>query len=451
MKKTIIVLKREFLSRVKKKSFIIMTLLAPLLMAAFIVGYAYVLTTKDKEEKKIGIIDDTMVIFESLKNNKYITFELIADKSLDDCQRDFEELGYYAILYIPSNITVANKLQLYSDKQPSESVKMYIKGLVKTYLEDKRLVEAGISKEVLSSLKVKLSVDTFKWTDSGEEVKSSTGITMGIGYFAGFLIYMFVFMYGAMVMRGVIEEKTSRIIEIIISSVKPFQLMLGKIVGVALVGITQFLIWVILIGVFVWIGFMAFGPDYSADTVANQQEMVQNVMSQDNLPMEIPAEIQNSDASSEFQDIILSSLDSINFVVIILSFLFYFIGGYLLYASLFAAVGSAVDSETDTQQFMMPITIPLFLGLVVMMNVIQNPDGPLAFWFSIIPFTSPIVMMARIPFGVPYLELLLSMSLLIIAFFGTTWLAAKIYRTGILMYGKKVSYGEIWKWIRFKS
>ncbi len=451
MKKTIIVLKREFLSRVKKKSFIIMTLLAPLLMAAFIVGYAYVLTSKDKEEKKIGIIDDSMVIFESLKNSKYITFELITDKSLDDFKQDFEKLGYYSILHIPSNIIVANRLQLYSDKQPSESVKMYIKGLVKTYLEDKRLVEEGISKDVLNSLKVKLSIDTFKWTDSGEEVKSNTGITMGIGYFAGFLIYMFVFIYGAMVMRGVIEEKTSRIVEIIISSVKPFQLMLGKIVGVALVGLTQFVVWVILIGVFVTIGMTLFGPESSADTIASQQEMVQDIMSQENMPVDISTQLPNNDMSGDIQAVIFSSLESINFIVIILSFLFYFIGGYLLYASLFAAVGSAVDSETDTQQFMMPITVPLILGLVVMINAIQNPDGALAFWFSIIPFTSPIVMMARIPFGVPYLELLLSMALLVLTFFGTTWLAAKIYRTGILMYGKKVSYGEIWKWIRFKN
>ncbi len=451
MKKTIIVLKREFISRVKKRSFLIMTLLAPLLMAGFIVGYAYLITSKDKEEKKIGIIDQSMVVFESLKNNDYIKFELLEGKTLKEARKDFDQSGLYAILFIPSNITITNKLQLYSDKQPSESVKMYIKNNIKSYLEDKRLVEEGISKEVLSSLKVKLSVDTFKWTDSGDEVKSNTGITMGLGYFAGFLIYMFVFMYGAMVMRGVIEEKTSRIVEVIVSSVKPFQLMLGKILGVALVGLTQFVAWIILIGVFVTVGMQVFGPDYSANKISNQQEIVQNVMSQQDINLNTVQEIPDQTASDSFKDVLISATESINFVVIILSFIFYFVGGYLLYASLFAAIGSAVDSETDTQQFMMPVTIPLIIGLLVMVNAIQNPDGALAFWFSIIPFTSPIVMMARIPFGVPYWEVILSMVLLIITFLGATWFAAKIYRTGILMYGKKVSYGEIWKWIKFKN
>ena len=274
---------------------------------------------------------------------------------------------------------------------------------------------------------------------------------MGLGYFAGFLIYFFVFLYGAMVMRGVIEEKTSRIVEVIVSSVKPFQLMLGKILGIALVGLTQFIAWVVLITLFVSVGMQVFGPDYSAENVAPQQEMVESVMSQQSINVSDVAEIQAENSSDNFKDILLSTVDSINFIVVLLSFLFYFIGGYLLYASLFAAIGSAVDSETDTQQFMMPVTIPLVIGLLVMINTIQNPDGAMAFWFSIIPFTSPIVMMARIPFGVPYWEVALSMSLLIITFLGATWFAAKIYRTGILMYGKKVSYGEIWKWIRYKS
>ena len=449
MKKTFIVLRREFISRVKKKSFLIMTLLAPLLMAAFIIGYAYLITSKDKEEKKIGIIDKSMLVFESLKNNDYIKFELLEGKSLSEYRKDFDKTGLYAILYIPSNITITNKLQLYSDKQPSEAVKMYIKNNVKSFLEDQRLLKEGISKELLSSLKVKLAVDTFKWTDSGEEVKSNTGITMILGYLAGFLIYMFVFIYGSMVMRGVIEEKTSRIVEVIVSSVKPFQLMLGKILGVALVGLTQFVAWVILIGIFVTMGLQVFGPDYSADKVSNQQEIVQNVMSQQNANN--LQEVSEPNTSDGFREVLLSAANSINFIVIILSFIFYFIGGYLLYAALFAAIGSAADSETDTQQFILPITIPLIIGLAVMINAIQNPDGALAFWFSIIPFTSPIVMMARIPFGVPYWEVFLSMSLLVLAFLGTTWLAAKIYRTGILMYGKKVSYGEIWKWIRYKN
>lgn len=448
--KTTIVLKREYLSRVRKKSFIIMTLLAPLLMAAFIVGYTYIIFAKDTEEKKIGIIDESMVIFESLSNSEYMNFELLVDMSIDDARKVYEEKGFYAILYIPENITISNRIQLFSYKQPSQSVQLYIKNAIKTYLEDNRLIDEGISKELLSSLKVKLAVDTIKWKEGGGEVKSSTGLTMGIGYFAGLLIYMFIFLYGSMVMRGVIEEKTSRIVEIVISSVKPFQLMLGKIVGIALVGLTQFVAWVVLIGVFVFVGLSLFGPDYSSENIAQQQEVVTDIMSNQDIVIPVQ-ENSNEEKINEIQQFFKETGDSINFFVMIFSFLFYFIGGYLLYASLFAAIGSAVDSETDVQQFMMPVTIPLIIGLVVMANAIQNPDGAIAFWFSIIPFTSPIVMMARIPFGVPYYEIIMSMGVLILTFIGSTWFASKIYRTGILMYGKKVSYKEIWKWIRYRG
>ena len=446
--KTTIVLKREYLSRVRKKSFIIMTLLAPLLMAAGIVGYTYIILAKDTEEKKIGIIDESMVVFESLSNSEYINFELLVDMSIDDARKVYEEKDFYAILFIPENITLSNRIQLFSYKQPSQSVQLYIKNAIKTYLEDNRLIDEGISKELLSSLKVKLAVDTIKWKEGGGEVKSSTGLTMGIGYFAGLLIYVFIFLYGSMVMRGVIEEKTSRIVEIVISSVKPFQLMLGKIVGIALVGLTQFVAWVVLIGVFVFAGLSLFGPDNSSENIAQQQEIVTDIMSNQDIVIPLQ-ENSNEEKINEIRQFFLETADSINFYVMIFSFLFYFIGGYLLYASLFAAIGSAVDSETDVQQFMMPVTIPLIIGLVVMANVVQNPDGAIAFWFSIIPFTSPIVMMARIPFGVPYYEIIMSMGILILTFIGSTWFASKIYRTGILMYGKKVTYKEIWKWIRY--
>ena len=448
--KTSIVLKREYLSRVRKRSFIIMTLLAPLIMAAFLIGYMYLIFAEDTEDKKIGIVDESMVIFESLSNSDYLSFELLAGKNLDEARKLYDKGDYYSILYIPENITVSNRIQLFSSKQPSQAVQMYISNSIKTYLEDKRLIEEGISRDLLSSLKVNIAVDTIKWKEGGEEVKSNTGLTMGLGYFTGLLIYFFIFVYGAMVMRGVIEEKTSRIVEVIISSVKPFQLMLGKILGIALVGITQFLAWIILIGVFVSVGLVFIGHDYSSEKLTPKQEVVTDIMSNQNIAL--PGDIQpDTEGMSEIQKFLAETGSSIDFVVMILAFLFYFIGGYLLYASLFAAIGAAADSETDTQQFMMPITIPLVIGLLVMANAIQNPDGTLAFWFSIIPFTSPIVMMARIPFGVPYYEIAISMTLLVITFIGTTWVAARIYRTGILMYGKKINYKEIWKWIKYSS
>ncbi|MCF8370395.1 MAG: ABC transporter permease [Bacteroidales bacterium] len=447
--KTSIVLKREYLSRVRKRSFIVMTLLSPLIMAAFIVGYAYLIFAEDTEIKNIGIIDESMVLFESLHNSDIIKFELLAGKSIDDARELYTKDELYSILYIPANVVQSKRIQLFSEKQPSQAVVMYIENAIETYLEDKNIVDAGISREMLQSLKVKMAVDTIKWKEDGEEVKSNTGITMGLGYGAGFLIYMFIFIYGAQVMRGVIEEKTSRIVEVIISSVKPFQLMMGKIVGIALVGLTQFLAWIILITLFSWIGLALLAPDYSPEQVM-QQNPASSVMATQGVPQGMNV----TDISMEgdkIQKLIDSTLNSINFVAVILSFLFYFLGGYLIYAALFAAIGSAVDSETDTQQFMMPITIPLIIALLVMINAIQNPDGQLAFWFSIIPLTSPIVMMARIPFGVPYWEIGLSMGLLIATFIFTTWVASKIYKTGILMYGQKVSYKEIWKWIKYSS
>jgi ABC-2 type transport system permease protein len=445
--KTGIVLKREYFSRVKKKSFIIMTLLTPLLLAAVAILYSYFIFAEDTEEKKIGIIDESMVVFESLKNSEYTKFELLSGESVDDQKTDFDKSGFYAILYIPENIMQSERVKLYSDKQPSQAVIMYIQGSIRNYLEDIKIIDEGISRETLKSLKVNLSLDTIKWTEDGDEVKSSTGISMVVGYISGLMIYMFIFMYGVQVMRGVIEEKTNRIVEVIVSSVKPFQLMLGKIIGIALVGLTQFVAWIVLVGVFTWIGFMAFGPDYDAEQIVNEQ--AQSVLSQ-TMPVQGEIEIDAAEYN-KYQEMFITTTSSIPVVTIIICFLLYFIGGYLLYAALFAAVGSAVDNETDVQQFMLPVTVPLILSILVMVNAIQNPEGSIAFWFSIIPLTSPIVMLTRIPFGVPFWQLALSLGLLILTFLAITYVAGRIYKTGILMYGKKVSYKELWKWIRYSG
>jgi len=258
-------------------------------------------------------------------------------------------------------------------------------------------------------------------------------------------MYMFLLFLGTQVMRGVLEEKTSRIVEIIISSVKPFQLMMGKIIGIAFVGLTQLLIWIISTFILVSLAQTLFFPEFRM--TPTEQVVSQDIMSSS------PVEDNSQETSPEIEELksALGTLKNINFVTMIGSFLFYFLGGYFLYASLFAAVGSAVDSETDTQQFVFPILIPLILGLIVLVNVINNPGSSVAYWFSIIPFTSPVVMMARIPFGVPINEVVLSAVLLILFFLVMTWLAGKIYRTGILMYGKKVTYKELWKWIRYKT
>jgi ABC-2 type transport system permease protein len=273
---------------------------------------------------------------------------------------------------------------------------------------------------------------------------------MALAYIGGFLMYMLVFMFGAQVMRGVIEEKVSRVVEVIVSSVKPVQLMMGKIIGVALVGLTQFMIWVILtMGAVVILKTTVLRK---SDMTEITQNITQNIMEGN----QTPAPATPSQASTlspqmqEFSRLFDSAMNQ-NWPLIILSFIFYFITGYLLYASVFAAIGSAVDNETETQQFMLPVTIPIILALMVAMGTMQNPDSPVAFWFSLIPFTSPIVMMARIPFGVPAWQIIASMALMVVTFLAFVWMAAKVYRTGILMYGKKASWKEMWKWLRYSG
>jgi ABC-2 type transport system permease protein len=313
-------------------------------------------------------------------------------------------------------------------------------------LKNRKLRAHGIDDKVLQSIKSDVDIRTIQWTDDGGIKESSTEVAMVVGYISGFLIYFFIFMFGPQVMRGVIEEKTNRIVEIIISSAKPFQLMMGKIIGIALVGLTQFILWIVLTTAIITGAKTVFFPELGTQNA--QEVVVQDLFEQqDNMAQVEQLQPQDMDKITS----IFNSIKSIDFGVMFGSFIFFFLGGYLLYGSLFAAIGSAVDNETDTKQFMLPITIPLILGIVVMMNVVQNPESPVAFWFSIIPLTSPIVMMVRIPFGVPYWEVALSMGLLVLTFLGSVWMAGKIYRTGILMYGKKVNYKELWKWLRYKS
>ncbi|HPF94800.1 MAG TPA: ABC transporter permease, partial [Tenuifilaceae bacterium] len=293
-------------------------------------------------------------------------------------------------------------------------------------------------------IKTSVRVRTVKWTKDGEAKESSTELAMGMAYILSFLVYMLIFLFGTQVMRGVIEEKSSRIVEVIVSSVKPFQLMMGKILGIAAVSLVQIVLWIVL----------TFGLVTAASTLLlssgsdkMSQETVTSLMEQQGASQVVPAEV----ADNSFVNELMTALSNVNFVLIIGGFIFFFIGGYLLYAAMFAAVGSAVDNEADTQQLVMPITIPLILAIIVMVSGLRSPDGSISFWFSMIPFTSPIVMITRLPYGVPTWELILSGSLLIITFIAITWLAGKIYRTGILLYGKKHTWAEMWKWIRYSS
>jgi ABC-2 type transport system permease protein len=448
MNKIPIIIAREYIIRVRKKSFIIMSILGPLLFAAMMIIPAWLAQVEETDVKRIAIADSSHLFRNVIPETEYLKFDYLDNVRVNDLKGNFKSMGYYGVLYISHIVTYdPNSVILYSDKQPSLATKMHISKYLEEYIRDQKLKTYNIENldEILKGVKTTINVRTIKLSEEGEEKESSTGIMMAVGYICGILMYMFLIFCGTMVMRGVVEEKTSRIIEVIISSVKPFQLMFGKIVGIAMVGLTQLLIWIISTFILVSIAQAVFFPEFNM--TPTEQVISQDIMTA------TPSEGEQVGSSEEMDQLraALSTLKNVNFAVIILTFLFYFLGGYLLYASFFAAVGAAVDSETDTQQFVFPILLPLILGIIVLFSITNNPDSPIAFWFSIIPFTSPIVMMARIPFGVPWPEFFLSAGLLIAFFMGSTWLAGKIYRTGILMYGKKATLKEMLKWVRYKT
>lgn len=447
MSKIALILKREYITRVRKKSFIIMTILGPILFGALLIAPVWIAQLEDTEEKLIAVIDSSKLFVEKIPETQYLKFEYLENTLPDDLKMNFDESGYYALLYISHTVaSVPSAVQLMATKQPNMSVVMHITNAIEKEIEQLKMKTYNIDNldDILTAIKTNIKIQTIKWTPEGEEKKSSTELSMIVGYVSGFLIYFFIFMFGAQVMRGVIEEKSNRIVEVIVSSVKPFQLMMGKITGIALVGLTQFALWIILTLIIYTI---ASATVIKPEMLEQQQVQIETLSSTSGLAQAQPIINENLE---QFTDI-FSHISAINFPLLIVSFIIFFLGGYLLYASLFAAVGSAVDNEADTQQFMLPITIPLVLAIIVMLSAIENPEGPIAFWFSMIPFTSPIIMMVRIAFHVPQWEVILSMIILILTFIGTTWMAGKIYKTGILMYGKKVSYKEIWKWLKYSG
>jgi ABC-2 type transport system permease protein len=446
MNKIWIIIQREYLTRVKKKSFIVMTILGPILLASVYVLPIY-LTTLSDEEKTVQIVDETGLFadkFSDTESFKFVGLSL----DIETAKANLTNSGDYGLLYIPkTELSVPVTGFLYTTSQASMDIKSFISNVMKREVESLKLEASGVDPDILRAIKSSIVINTIKIDESGNEQKSFTEINMGLSIFAALLIYIFIFIFGAQVMRGVIEEKTNRIVEVIVSSVKPFQLMMGKIIGVAMVGLTQFLLWVVLTIIIIG-GFMAtVGTGDMAGEAQSMMATQSKLLSEE----ELKAFSEQNAADVPMTMQVIEGIRSIDAPAMIGAFLFYFLFGYLLYGALFAAIGSAVDNETDTQQFMMPVTIPLILSMVMIGFIVSNPGGPVAFWFSIIPFTSPIIMMARIPFGVPVWEVWLSMGLLILGFLGTTWLAGKIYRTGILMYGKKINYKELWKWIKYRN
>ena len=414
-----------------------MTILGPVLMAALLILPVY-LAQRSTTKENVAVLDETGWFYQKFHDQDEVHFYYV-DKSVGQAKATALAKGDM-LLYIPrTQLNIPENAELFSMKQPGLFVRNYIKTVMKQVVEDKKMLAKGIDPNVLKSVKAHINLVTIKISDEGTEKQSNTDVETGLAIFSGILIYMFVFMYGAQVMRWVMEEKQNRIVEVIISSVKPFQLMMGKIIGVGMVGLTQFLLWIVLtlalVGVF-QSGIFHHEAAQSLNALTGQIAASGKAAAASN---------GTSAALSEISGI----LSAINFKVMVFSFLFYFLGGYLLYSSLFAAVGGAIDHDTDAQQFMLPISIPLIFS-VAMTGVIANqPDGALALWMSMIPLTSPVIMMMRIPFGVPYWQIGLSAGLLLLTFVLTTFLAGKIYRIGILIYGKKVGYSDLWKWIRY--
>jgi ABC-2 type transport system permease protein len=438
MDKIWLIIKREYLTRVRNRTFILSTFLTPLFFAALI-GIIVFITIKNTDKEKVAIIDNAGVFKKTTDSIKAIQLDL--NPAVDT--NNFEKKGYTAILFAPyAGINNSKEWSLYSRKSFAVTAKNDIEDKVRRELENNMLMSRyQVNSNNIDSVREASKV-TVQEKRVGAGTNSKDGnsvVAYAVGYGAGFLIYITLFIYGAMVMRGVMEEKTNRIAEVIISSVKPFQLMMGKIIGIGAVGLTQFFMWIILITVFSSI----IGALIPHDILLQVNEANKNIPGGQMNMQGNEALIGLAKASNE--------LSSVNWFLVAGCFIFYFLFGYLFYAALFAAVGSSVNEDPqDAQSLMFPITMPIILAIVIMINAITHPDSTLATWSSIIPFFSPIVMMARIPFGVPgtvpYWQLGLSMVLLILGFLATTWVSAKIYRTGILLYGKKATWKEMWKW-----
>ncbi len=421
MNNIMLVTSREYLTRVRKRTFVVMTILTPVLMIGLIAG-TFWFSTQKGEKKVILVKEEGNRLSRYFKDSENLNYHFGQNTEPETTGE------FYGILLIPEfDLHDPRGFEFSSEQNPSLDLVKELERQIEGGIKDLRLKESGLTRGFLDSLEANIQLRTFN-ISGNKEKESHAGVSFGIGYMAAFLIYLFIFIYSAQVMRGIIEEKTSRVVEVIISSVKPFDLMMGKVLGIAGVGFTQLLIWIGLGILFFTLGFSFTVGDLPSENMTTGQPSMTEMK---DLPW-------------------LSALLDFPVFTFLFSFLFFFLGGYLLYSALFAAIGSATDAETDTQQFMFPLTVPLILGIVALAPVLNNPQGPLAFWLSVIPLTSPIIMVARIPFGVEWWELALSMALLIMGFVFTIWVGSRIYRIGILMHGAKVNYRVLARWL-FKS
>lgn len=443
MNKIRLIIWREFITRVRKPSFLIMTILGPLLIAGAVLAMAWV-GMQEATDYKVLVVDQEGLISRRLEDNKALrlTFFLEGTAWTDSA---FKEGPYnIQVRLLEGSITENPRADLIYKNKPSEFAKQWIRAELEKSLEISKLQKEGIDREAYARVRKPLDLKLYDVKDLGKE--SMADAKAMIGFFFGYFMFIFIFMYGVQVMRGVMEEKQNRIVEVLISSVRPFQLMMGKIVGVAMVGFTQFMLWIGITALMLVIGLAVLASSKFDPAVLAESGMTTQVQQQ-----LIAAQAQTA-ASPVDADKVEEFIAQVNVPLVLAVFAFFFIGGYLLYASLLAAIGSAVDSETDTQQFMLPVTIPMIVAIFIAQLAVVNSESPAVLWGSMIPLTAPIVMMVRVVMGtVPMWQLLLSMVLLVLSFIGSVWLAGRIYRTGILMYGKKVSWKELGRWLMYKG
>ncbi|MEO9894610.1 ABC transporter permease [Aurantibacter sp.] len=446
MSKLGLIIKREYLAKVRNKSFVVMTFLSPILMVAMVVLIAYLTKINDNERQVVGVLNESDFFTNDFVGSEGTSYLHFSNISLEEAKDSAASLGYLGLLHIPAKDNLealAKQSFFYTKDTPSTAILDKIEGVFQDRLRLHRLQELGVSVQDFAAMENRFELNTA--TFGGQKnLKGINEIKAFIGGGFGYLIMMFIIIYGGFVMRSVIEEKTSRIIEVIISSVKPFQLMLGKIIGTSLAGVTQFAIWIVSASLLMLVTFSIFDINPSALSATAD---ITNGVAGDMAP-QVPT-------LDKTMQLYAQELFDIPWVMLISFFIIYFVLGYLIYSSIYAAIGAAVDSETDTQQFIFPIILPLMLAIYVgFFSVFSNPHGPIAVGFSLFPLTSPIVMLMRLPGGigeggVPIWQVITSIILLIVTFVGIVWLAAKIYRVGILMYGKKPTYRELWKWLKY--
>ncbi|MCM5663979.1 ABC transporter permease [Galbibacter mesophilus] len=446
MSKLVLIIKREYLAKVRNKSFIVLTILSPIIIVAMIALVVYLTKVNSEEKRVVAVLDESPFFSHQFETGVEASFINFTDIPLSEALDSVNSAGYYGLIHVPSGDkidVVANDIQFYTKESPSLDILNSIEGKIQHKVREDKLQSLNISSEVMNQLEANYEMNIVNF--SGEKnLKGVNEFKAFIGGGFGYLIMMFIIIYGAFVMRSVIEEKTSRIIEVIISSVRPFQLMLGKIIGTSLAGITQFVIWILSAGILTYVTLLVMGVEVDA------------FQSKATISPEAMQTINEASASQDTLQLYVNELMKIPWGTLLFSFLLYFSLGYLIYSSIYAAIGAAVDNETDTQQFMFPVITPLMLAIYVgFFSVFENPNGPIAVGFSLFPLTSPIVMMMRLPngiggTGVPWWQFIASIVFLILTFLCIVWLASKIYRVGILMYGKKPSYKEIYKWLKYK-